>query len=507
MNNSVTTNHADETTPLLEKTRDSAIFEETDEDNRRRWRSIRVMYLTMFVASLGFSIVVTSIWPYLQSIAPTKDTTFLGWLVAAFSLGQLVASPLFGLCSNYVTPKWPVAFTLVIGIFANILYGYVAAFHTNNGVIMMVSRVFVGISAGNNAVARSYVSAATTLTERTPAMANLSAAQALGFILGPVIQTAFTPIGETGIRLDAIKLTLNMYTVPAFMNALLGILNLILLLAVFKPYIVPDTGDCHDRDLELAEEVEGSVDKLAVIACIVVFFVILFVFSLNETIGVPLAMDMYAWTRKQAVLYTGFILGSGSIIAMVMFMVLKPLSKRFDERNLLLVGVFLMLIGFVLDIPMPWSSDYPPRPIYNLNVTNNSYELTTSHSEAVGCAWNVGWCNYTHKIYLAQYLVGASFLAAGYPIATVMSMTIYSKILGPKPQGLFMGFLTGAGSLARTVGPIFVSQFYAKLGPKWTFLTVSIILMLTLISIVITYTRLIPFIDRHKQIRGLSIQQ
>lgn len=40
---------------------------------------------------------------------------------------------------------------------------------------------------GNVAVVRSYVAGATSLNERTGAMANMSACQALGFILGPGI--------------------------------------------------------------------------------------------------------------------------------------------------------------------------------------------------------------------------------------------------------------------------------------------------------------------------------
>ena len=41
------------------------------------------------------------------------------------------------------------------------------------------------LCSGNVAVVRSYVSGATTLKERTPAMANMSACQAVGFIIGP----------------------------------------------------------------------------------------------------------------------------------------------------------------------------------------------------------------------------------------------------------------------------------------------------------------------------------
>ena len=52
---------------------------------------------------------------------------------------------------------------------------------------MIVGLVFVVVVAfiGNVAVVRSYVAGATSLKERNSAMANTSACQALGFILGP----------------------------------------------------------------------------------------------------------------------------------------------------------------------------------------------------------------------------------------------------------------------------------------------------------------------------------
>lgn len=43
----------------------------------------------------------------------------------------------------------------------------------------------VPVSLGNVAVVRSYIAGATSLQERTSAMANTSTCQALGFILGP----------------------------------------------------------------------------------------------------------------------------------------------------------------------------------------------------------------------------------------------------------------------------------------------------------------------------------
>lgn len=60
-------------------------------------------------------------------------------------------------------------------------------------------------------------------------------------------------------------------------------------------------------------------------------------------------------------------------------------------------------------------------------VSNSSFEPT-------GCPYEQTWCQYTPTIYLAQYLSSDILIGAGYPACNVMSYTLYSKILGPKPQ-------------------------------------------------------------------------
>uniref|UniRef100_A0AC11C433 Major facilitator superfamily domain containing 8 n=1 Tax=Ovis aries TaxID=9940 RepID=A0AC11C433_SHEEP len=158
---------------------------ETEEHYKSRWRSIRILYLTMFLSSVGFSIVIMSIWPYLQKIDQTADASFLGWVIASYSLGQMVASPLFGLWSNYRPRKEPLIVSIFISVAANCLYAYVHVPASHNKYYMLAARGLVGFGAGNVAVIRSYIAGATSLQERTSSMANTSACQALGFILGP----------------------------------------------------------------------------------------------------------------------------------------------------------------------------------------------------------------------------------------------------------------------------------------------------------------------------------
>lgn len=299
---------------------------ETEEHYKSRWRSIRILYLTMFLSSVGFSIVIMSIWPYLQKIDQTADASFLGWVIASFSLGQMVASPVFGLWSNYRPRKEPLIVSIFISVAANCLYAYVHVPDSHNKYYMLAARGLVGFGAGNVAVVRSYIAGATSLQERTNSMANTSACQALGFILGPVFQTCFALIGEKGVTWETIKLQINMYTAPVLLGAFLGVLNILLILIILREHRVDDSGrQCKNINFEegSADEVQlpqGNIDQVAVVTTNVLFFVVLFIFALFETIVTPLTMDMYAWTREQAVLYDGIILAALGVEAVITFM-------------------------------------------------------------------------------------------------------------------------------------------------------------------------------------------
>ena len=73
-----------------------------------------------------------------------------------------------------------------------------------------------------------------------------------------------------------------------------------------------------------------------------------------------------------------------------------------------------------------------------------------------------------------------------------MSSSLFSKILGPKPQGIWMGVLTSTGSLSRGTGPVFVSYMYTSLGTRWTFGTLFFVISGALLIILLLYRRLLP---------------
>ncbi|XP_054248280.1 major facilitator superfamily domain-containing protein 8 isoform X3 [Indicator indicator] len=425
------------------------------------------MYLTMFLSSVGFSIVIMSVWPYLQKIDPTADGSFLGWIIASYSIGQMVSSPLFGLWSNYRPRREPLLVSTAISVAANCLYAYVHVPHSHNKYYMLSARALVGFGAGNVAVVRSYISGATSLKERTSAMANTSACQAVGFILGPEHR-----VDDMGRQCKSVNSE-------------------------------------GEESGALDQDTEGDIDHVAVVAINFLFFVILFVFAVFETIATPLTMDMYCWTRKEAVFYNGIILIVVGIESVIVFMVVKILAKKTGERAMLHGGLLIVLVGFF--ILLPWGKKLPniqwqeiknnsiPRTTYTEMVMPFwSWQLPANHTaEPVGCPISQSWCLNTPMIYLAQYISSDILIGLGYPVCHVMSYTLYSKILGPKPQGTYMGWLTSSGSGARILGPVFVSQVYTHLGPRWAFSLICGIVVASLLLLEIVYKRLIAFSVRY----------
>ncbi|XP_034020010.1 major facilitator superfamily domain-containing protein 8 [Thalassophryne amazonica] len=491
----------EETTPLLKD--DASSDDYQNDDYRSRWRSIQVMYFTMFLSSVGFTIVITSLWPYLQKVDNTANASFLGWVVAAYSLGQMVASPIFGLWSNHRPCREPLVCSIFINLSANIYYAYVYLPRTENKFHMLISRAFVGFGAGNVAAVRSYVAGATSLKERTSAMANMSACQALGFILGPAMQACLSFIGEHGVTVKIINLQLNMYTTPALLAAAFGVINILLVLLVLKEHSVDDHGrqiqsinyTSEDR-VDIIQESEETIDKVAVGTSNILFFVVMFVFAVFETIATPLTMDIFAWTRKEAILYNGIFICCIGFESILVFLAVKVASQRVGDRPVLLAGLVIIFCGFFT--LLPWGNHYPRiqwADVKNNSLVNQMSFTVTSNSslEPTGCPYQQTWCQYTPAIYLAQYISSGILIGVGYPACNVMSYTLYSKILGPKPQGVYMGWLTASGSGARTLGPVFVSHVYTILGPRWAFSQICGMVLVTIILFGSIYHRLLAF--------------
>lgn len=170
-------------------------------------------------------------------------------------------------------------------------------------------------------------------------------------------------------------------------------------------------------------------------------------------------MDQFAWTKSEALYYMGVLMSVGAVVACVTFVGINPLCRLFPERHVMLWGGFLsMVIGRALYIP--WG-DEPPLiydDTYKINATavalssslNGNSDCLNINStvvggtevpcimqnitELVGCPSSQIWCQYTPVMTITQFILGYAFTVFGYPIGVTLIQTIFSKILGPRPQ-------------------------------------------------------------------------
>lgn len=167
-------------------------------------------------------------------------------------------------------------------------------------------------------------------------------------------------------------------------------------------------------------------------------------------------MDQFAWTKSEALYYMGVLMSVGAVVACATFVGINPICKIWPERKVMLWGgFFLMVIGRALYIP--WG-DGPPiiyDDSFKTNLTaysslkancdnatltdfiNTTMQLTdcaTNYTELVGCPSSQLWCSYTPSMTISQFILGYALTVVGYPIGVTLIQTIFSKILGPRPQ-------------------------------------------------------------------------
>lgn len=76
------------------------------------------------------------------------STTFLGIVVAGYSLGQLVTSPVLGIWSDRRPTREPLLVSLIVCVVANVGYCYASALSSQGEYVVLAARVLVGASAG-----------------------------------------------------------------------------------------------------------------------------------------------------------------------------------------------------------------------------------------------------------------------------------------------------------------------------------------------------------------------
>ncbi len=157
---------------------------------------LAIVFVTVFLDLVGFGIVIPLLPLYAERFG--AGPVGVTWLVAVYSLMQLLFAPWWGSLSDRVGRR-PV---LLVGLFGSaasyLLFGLAGSL-----AMLFVGRTLAGVMGANVGVAQAYIADVTAPEERARGMGLIGAAFGLGFILGPAIGGALAHWGHAAPFLGA----------------------------------------------------------------------------------------------------------------------------------------------------------------------------------------------------------------------------------------------------------------------------------------------------------------
>ncbi len=404
--------------------------------------SIGVIFLTLFIDLLGFSIIFP-LFPALLEYYLKVDahSAFLGGLVSAIDgLARLVGShgnyrevlfggilgslygflqflfaPVWGALSDRIGRRRVLLMTVTGTAFSYLLWVFSGSF-----LLFVVARLIGGGFAGNLSVATAAVADVTTRENRAKGMGLVGVAFGCGFILGPLfgsIAALHNPVlHHPGWEAWGV----NPFSTAAFVALVLSLLNLLWVGLRFR-----ETLDAKHR--AAAERVRHplhallSLEKGPVRRTNWLFFIFILAFAGMEFSLPFLAAERFHYTATS--MYKIFLF-LGVVLILVQGGVVRRMAPRYGEKAVLLFGLLLIVIG----------------------------QFVT------------GFAPTTPWLY-----IGLAFLGGGSGLVNPASSALVSLYSRVEQQGRMLGVYRSLGSLARGVGPVVTCLIYWWLGARFLY--------------------------------------
>ena len=415
--------------------------------------SFAVIYTMIFFNGCCFTAVVPSVPFYLQVLGAASS--FLGWVVSFYSLGQIIGSPLAGMMSERLSKKNLLTISSSVGLLSSILYATAPGFW-----FILVSRLLTGISAGFEFTTElTYIAQNTTQKERTTFLASVTACNVVGFIMGPALGTLLA-----SLDFHVMGLAINQYTGPGWLLAAMFVIDLFMVRGLFREHDTRRTDDANDADNEktgLVERSKVGATKVAcygvvssldekkkdtkttlsaaesrdeplpfsmtmVISMIFVQFTVMCAWSVLETITSPLAQDEFDWGVQEC----NLLFTAGGFISLIAYFAFVVASKWVQDRWLIVYALLLCSIGLMLAID--WSQ----------------------------LGWVPNSLSQNLPSYMTRFVTGYMIMNAGFMTGRPVTFALYSKLIPSQYQGKFLGWMVAGGSAARTLGPFGAVYLY-----------------------------------------------
>lgn len=321
--------------------------------------ALATVFLVVVIDLLGFGIVLPLLPFYAQEFQASAVT--IGLLYSVYSFMQLIFSPIWGGLSDRIGRR-PIMLLSTFGaVIAYIIFGFADTLF-----VLFLSRIVAGIMGGNISTAQAYIADVTSTKDRAKGMGLIGAAFGIGFVIGPVTATALIHdsfhnfVAGIGFSDFADWMRINKYALPGFFAAFLSFCSF--LMVWFK---LEETVDTSSRK-------SSSGRKPSVFSP--EFWRRLSVQRGRNARGflIPLVIGFFLLSFGESSLYSAFPLFAeaelsmsaedvgiqffyiGIIVVIVQGFLIKPLTNRFKEERLFVMGNILMVLGLGL-IPLAHS--------------------------------------------------------------------------------------------------------------------------------------------------------
>ena len=365
-----------------------------------------ILFLIVFMDLIGFGLLIPLLPFYVQAVGAGPEVITL--VLGLYSVGQLIAAPLWGRLSDTYGRKPELALTSF-----GLALSYVMLAYADTLVLLIISRLFGGIMAGNIAAAQAYVADITTPANRARGMGIIGAAIGLGFIFGPAI----------GGLLGGADTATADYATPAFTAAAVTALAALGVVVFLRESLDPAmrTSLASRPRVPLREKLATTFQRRALVLLVVASFLAVTAWALFETVYALWANEILNYGPAKI----GYILTfMGFISVVVQGGAIGPLTRALGERHLAVIALVLLIVGYV-----------------NLALAEGQTAM----------------------------IVACGVLAVGSALFNPSLSSLVSQEAGDYERGAVLGVYQGATALSRIIGPAFSGMIFADVGTSAPF--------------------------------------
>jgi MFS transporter, DHA1 family, tetracycline resistance protein len=300
--------------------------------------AVTFVFVTVLLDMIGVGIIIPVLPLLIGSVGHVNLASAAGiggWMAAAYSIAQFLFAPLMGNLSDRFGRR-PLLLLAIFGLGFDFL---VQALAPTLGWLFL-GRVLSGVCGASWVIANAYIADVTAPEDRARAFGMMGAAFGLGFIAGPAIGGL---LGMFGPR------------VPFYAAAVVSALNF-----AYGWFVLPEALRAeHRRPFDWRRANPFGAFKVfstypSVLPMCAVLALFFFFTSVYPAIWPFWAKARFGWTE----IYIGATLaGFGLVMALFQGGLSGPVTKRFGERQVIIVGLCSAALasfgyGIVWNLPM-----------------------------------------------------------------------------------------------------------------------------------------------------------